>query len=170
MVLSVWSVLGCHSVVRLVRFGLSWCCLFGRFWVVIVLSAWSAWVVMVLSAWAILGCHGVVRLVCMGDFGLSWCCLLGRFWAVMVLSVCFGLSWCCLFGRMFVVTVLFAWAVLGCHGVVCLVGFGLLWCWSALVVLGCHGIVYLINFRFAYFYFSIKIWYYCSTSPPFHAF
>ena len=89
------------------------------------LSAWSAWVVTVLSAWAILGCHGVVRLVCMGDFGLLWCCLLSRFWAVMVLSVCFGLLRCCLFGRIFVVMVLSAWAVLGCHGVVCLVGFGL---------------------------------------------
>ena len=133
MVLSVWSVLGCHSVVRLVRlggFGLSWCCLFGRFWAVIVLSAWSAWVVTVLSAWAILGCDGVVRLVCMDDFGLLWYCLLGRFWAVMVLSVCFGLSRCCLFGRMFVVTVLSAWVILGCHGVVYLVGFGLLWCCS----------------------------------------
>ena len=42
----------------------------------------------------------------------------------MVLFVCFGLSRCCLFGRMFVVTVLSVWAVLGCHGVVYLVGLG----------------------------------------------
>ena len=57
-------------------FGLSWCCLFGRFWVVMVLFVcfgllWCClfdgmFVVMVLSASAVLGCHGGVYLVGLG--------------------------------------------------------------------------------------------------------
>ena len=156
MVLSVWSVLGYYSVVRLVRlgchgvvglvdFGLSWCCplsLYGRFWVVMVLSAWSVlgrhgvvrlfWVVTVLSVWSDVRCHGVV---CLGSFGLSRCCLFCRFWVVMVLSawsalVVLGFElflWYCLFGPLgcfWVVMVLSVWSILDCHGVVCLVRLG----------------------------------------------
>ena len=133
-------------VVRLGGFGLSWCCLFGRFWVVIILSTWSVWVVTVLSVWSILGCHGVVCLICMGDFGLLWRCLFGRMLVVMVLSRCY------LFGRFWVVMGLSVWSalvVLGCYGVVCLVSFELLlwYClFGLLVFLGCYGIICLVDF------------------------
>ena len=155
-VLSAWSFLGCHSVVRLVRlggFGLSRCCPPGPL-------GWF-WAVTVLSAWAVLGCHSVVRL---GSFGLSRCCPLGLFWAVTVLSAwsawarfwavtvlsldrfwtvtvlsawaVFGLSRCCPLGRFWAVTVLSAWSawvVLVCHGVV------------ACSVLGCQSVVRLVR-------------------------
>ena len=46
-------------------------------------------------------------------------------------------------GRFWAVTVLSAWALLGCHGAVRLVGFGPSWCCP--FVLGCHGVVCLVG-------------------------
>ena len=90
MVMSAWSVLGCHGVVCLGGFGLS--PVLGRHGVVCLF-----WVVMVLSVWSDVRCHGIVRL---GGFGLSRCCLFDRFWIIMALFV-----WSAL-------------VVLGCYGVV----------------------------------------------------
>ena len=153
MVLSAWAVLGSHSIVRLVGFGLSWCCPLG--------PLGRCWVVMVLFAWSVLGCHSVVRLVRLGGFGLSRYCPLGRFLNCHSVVRLFGpLGW------FWVVMVLSVWSVLGYHNVVCLVRLGyysvvdlgdsgLSWCcllslygrfWVVMVlsvwsVLGRHGVV-----------------------------
>ena len=95
-VLFVWSDIRCHGDVRLGGFGLSRCCLLGRLWVMMVLSAWSALVV--------LGCYGVVCLVSFGCY-----------YGVVCLVRLGG------FGLKIDQTVLFVWSILDCHGSICLV-------------------------------------------------